>query len=234
MSYESKLCSSADAAQRVRTRDRVALPLGPGQPPAFLRALGERDDFEDLCVFSALLIDLFPLFAKKGVKLRSGFFGPVERALRAAGHRVEFVAADFRRFAQVAREFAPRVMATVTTPPDASGWMSLSLHAGATVEELRRCGADPERVLVVEVNPKLPRTFGIEPEFRHALHVDEADLIIESELDVFTLADAPTSEIEDAIAKGSEAVSVDAFEEHLRAPPDRRGRPGLADRRQRH
>ena len=33
----------AEAAALLRTRDTLGLPLGPGQPPALLRALGERD-----------------------------------------------------------------------------------------------------------------------------------------------------------------------------------------------
>ncbi|HVP28236.1 MAG TPA: 4-hydroxybutyrate CoA-transferase, partial [Myxococcota bacterium] len=109
---------ASEAAALVRSRDTLAVPLGPGQPPAFLRALGERERFDDLVVFAALLVELFPLFAKPGVRLRSGFFGPAERAFVAAGHAVEFVPADFRRFEHIARTFAPRVMATAATPPD--------------------------------------------------------------------------------------------------------------------
>ncbi len=102
-----------EAATRVRERDALALPLGPGQPGAFLHALGERDDFDELVVHTALLIDLYPLFTKRGVKLRSGFFGPAERFLLEAGHDVEFVPADFRRFSLIAERLAPRVVATV-------------------------------------------------------------------------------------------------------------------------
>ena len=46
---------AAQAASRVRTRDTMAFPLGPGQPPALLRVLGERDDREVLRVGTALL-----------------------------------------------------------------------------------------------------------------------------------------------------------------------------------
>ena len=119
----------------------------------------------------ALLVDVFALFTRPGVTLRSGFYGPVERALRDAGHAVRFVPADFRRFARIARQMAPRVMATAATPPDRDGFCSLSLHAGATVDELLRCGRDPDRVLIVEANPRLPRTLGLPPEHPHAIHI---------------------------------------------------------------
>ena len=92
-----KIESPHDAIQRIRSRDTLAFPLGPGQPPGFLAALGERDDFEDLEVSTGLLLGLYPLFTRKGVRLRSGFFGPAERALVEGGHDVSFIPADFRR-----------------------------------------------------------------------------------------------------------------------------------------
>ena len=173
--------SAVDAAALLRPEDTRAVPLGPGQPGEFLHALGNREDWRALTVFAALLVDFYPLFTRPGVRLRSGFFGPVERVLRAGGHDVSFVPGDFRRFARIARELAPRVMATAAAPPGREARVSLSLHAGATVNELRRCGRDPERLLVVEVSPHLPRTLGLPPEHTHALELDEEDVLMRSE-----------------------------------------------------
>src|SRR6185369_14090005 len=117
-------------------------------------------------------LDLYALFTKPGVRYMSGFFGPAERVLLDSGARVEFVPADFRRFATLAERLSPRVMTTSATPPDERGFMSLSLHAGATVHELKRASADPERLVIVEASTQLPRTMGIPPQFPHALHVD--------------------------------------------------------------
>ncbi len=197
---QSKLQTPQFAAAQVRARDTVALPLGPGQPVSFLHALGLRDDFEDLQVFAALLIELYPLFTRKGVTLLSGFFGPAERILQQAGHNVHFVPAGFRQFSAIAERLCPRVMATAATPPDADGWMSLSLHAGATVAELQRCGRDPKRLLIVETNSKLPRTLGFGADHPHRLHVDEVDILLESDHSIFELPDPPTSDVDRAIA----------------------------------
>jgi hypothetical protein len=150
--WKTKNRSPTDAAALIGARDTLGLPLGPGLPAAFLHALGERDDFEELVVFSGLLSDLFRVFTRHGVQLRSGFFGPVERELRAAGHDVCFLPADFRRFRKIATTMCPRVMETAATPPDESGQMSLSLHAGACIDALHSAGRDPERLLIVEVN----------------------------------------------------------------------------------
>lgn len=192
--------SPAAAIDVIRPTDTLAVPLGPGVPGQFLHALGTRDDWEDLLVFGALLPDLYELFTRANVALQSGFYGPAERFLIATGAKVDFVPADFRRFAPTLEQIAPRVMATAATPPDGEGWMSLSLHAGASVEELKRAAADPDRLCIVETSPHFPRTIGLPPEHRHALHVDDVDLIVEGDATPFELADAPATEVEQAIA----------------------------------
>jgi acyl-CoA hydrolase len=199
----------AEAAALLRPRDTLGLPLGPGQPATLLHALDERSDFEDLVVSCGLLIDLFPVFARPGVHLLSGFFGPAERALAAAGHDVRFVPADFRRFGPLLEKLSPRVMATAVAPPDAAGRYSLSLHAGATVAELHRCGRDPRRVLVAEVNPKLPRTAGLPPQHPHCLVADEIDFVVAAERDPFELPDEAPGTVHERIAEHAAAFLPD-------------------------
>ncbi|OPE53296.1 4-hydroxybutyrate CoA-transferase, partial [Mycolicibacterium diernhoferi] len=197
--------TAEQAAARLRSVDTLGIPLGPGQPPAFLRALGERDDWTDLRVYGALLAVLTELFNHKGVHYLSGFYGPLDRALRDSGADVEFLPADFRRFGPLLRRQAPRVVATVATPPDADGWCSLSLHAGGTIDELHRAGADPDRLLIVEASDAFPRTYGLGEDNRHALHVDEIDILVHSSEAPPALpgGDAPPSEIDRAIAQNA-------------------------------
>lgn len=189
-----------DAVAMLRPRDSLGIPLGPGQPPGFLHALGARDDWEELTVFGALLGDLYEVFTRKGVRYLSGFFGPAERFLLDSGASVEFIPADFRRFIPVAERLRPRVVATVAAPPDADGNMSLSLHAGATIGEMRRAAADPDRILIVESNPNCPRTFGMPPEHPHAVHIDDVDVLVESDRPVLVLEDGEPTEVDRAIA----------------------------------
>jgi acyl-CoA hydrolase len=201
--------TASEAAALVHPVDTVAVPLGPGIPGDFLHALGPRDDWENLSVFGALLLDLYEVFTKPGVHFRSGFFGPAERLLRDSGADIEFLPADFRRFITLAERLAPRVVATTATMPDADGNMSLSLHAGATVNELRRAAADPNRLCIVEAGARWPRTIGIPPQFTHSLHVDEVDVIIESDRAPFVLEDEPATDAELAIAKCARSYITD-------------------------
>lgn len=199
--------TAEQAAARLRASDTLGIPLGPGQPPAFLRALGERDDWTELRVYGALLAVLTELFARTGVRYVSGFYGPLERALRADGADVDFVPADFRRFGPLLRQQSPRVMTTVTAAPDADGWCSLSLHAGGTIDELRRAGADPDRLLIVEASDAFPRTHGLGDRYRHGLHLDEIDILVRSDEAPLALpgGETPPSDIDRAIAENAVA-----------------------------
>lgn len=196
-----KHCTASEAAALLRPVDSLSLAFGPGQPTSFLEALSERNDWEELTVFGGMMGQLFGVFTKPGVRLRAAFYGPVERALRDAGHDVEFIPGDFRRFQLFAEKNPARVVVTATAPPDADGYMSLSLHAGALVDEIRRCSSDPNRILVVVANRKLPKTIGIPPEQPHRVHVDQVDYLLESDHDPIALEDAAPNGVERAIAE---------------------------------
>ncbi|MEI2698548.1 MAG: acetyl-CoA hydrolase/transferase C-terminal domain-containing protein [Microthrixaceae bacterium] len=193
--------SAAEAAEHIEPADTFAIGLGPGHPGALLHALGERDDWTDLQMFGALLTDLYAVFTNPNVHYKSGFYGPAERFLRDSGADIQYVPADFRRFGPIVEQLAPRVMATSASAPDADGYCSLSLHAGATVEELHRAGADPDRLLIVEHSPNFPRTFGLPPEHPHRLHLDEIDVIVETDSAPVDLADPEPDDIDRAIAE---------------------------------
>jgi acyl-CoA hydrolase len=195
-----KRCTAEQAVEAIRPKDTICLGFGPAQPCAFLEAMSERDGWEDLTAFGGMLLQLYPVFTKPGVHLLSGFFGPAERALRDAGHDVAFLPGDFRRFKLFAERMAARIMAIATAPPDEDGFLSLSIAAGATVEEIHRCGGDPDRLLVVETSPLLPRTLGLPPDHSHRVHLDEVDIMIETERVPMELPDLEPSEVERAIA----------------------------------
>jgi acyl-CoA hydrolase len=197
----ARICSADEAAQLVEVTDTVGLPLGPTQPATFLEALSRRDDWQELKLYGALVTVLAEVFSHPNVHYLSGFFGPLERVLRDSGANIGFAPADFRRFAPLLQAQAPRVMATGVARPDADGWCSLSLHAGATVGEIHRAIDDPDRLVIAEATPNLPYTYGLESEYRHALHLDQIDVLIESEMSPVETADPPPNEIEQAIAR---------------------------------
>jgi acyl-CoA hydrolase len=190
-----------EAAALLQPGDSLGIPLGTGQPGALLEALGERDDWDGLRIYGALLFVFSPVFEHPGVHYLSGFYGPVERMLRDKGANISFSPADFRRFEPLLAEQKPRVMAAAAATPFDDGWVSLSLHAGASIGEMERAGADPNRVLMLEVSERFPKTLGLSPDHRHALHLDQVDVLIESDHQPFALEDPPPSEADRKIAE---------------------------------
>ena len=193
-------CTPAEAVELFEPVDTLGLPLGPAQPAALLEQMGTRKDWEDLRIFGALVTVLSDVFNHRNVHYLSGFFGPLERLLRDSGANIGFAPADFRRFIALLGAIAPRVMATSASPPDADGWCSLSLHAGANVAEIHAAGADPDRLLVLEVSDAFPVTYGW-GEHHHRVHVDEIDVLVESEATPYELVDTPPTAVDEAIAR---------------------------------
>lgn len=192
--------SVENAVALVQSQDTLAVPLGPGVPGGFMHALGARSDFTNLQIFGALMPDLYAVLALPGVHYRSGFFGPAERFLRDSGASIDYVPADFRRFEPILESLKPRIVATAAAPP-VDGWVSLSVHAGASIDELHRAAADPERIVIVEVSEKFPRTYGVAPDHEHRIHVDNIDALIETDREPLNLADAPPNADDLAIAQ---------------------------------
>ncbi len=79
--------------------------------------------------------------------------------------------------------------------------MSLSLHAGATVEEINRCAAAGDRILIAEYSTAYPTTLGIGMEYPHRIHVDDADVVYESDRTPVLIDDPPPDEVDRAIAE---------------------------------
>src|SRR5664280_1851816 len=193
-------CTPDEAAALIRTRDTIGFGLGPANPDAFFTALGRRDDWEDLLFGGALLLGFYPVLAHPNVTYRCGFFGPAELVMLAQGANIDLVPGGFRQMAPILRRYAPRVMTAQATPPDADGTVNLSLAVGGSMKELMLAGRDPERLLIIEVNPNLPRTASLPPKYTNTLPLDLVDVVVENLAQPFTLPEAPTDEIDDAIA----------------------------------
>ncbi len=202
-------CTPAEAVARLGTRDTIGFGLGPANPDAFLTALAGRDDWEDLVLGGALLLGFYEVLTRPGVSYRCGFFGPAERILLTQGADIELVPGGFRQFAPILRRYNPRVMSVQAAPPEPDGTINLSLHFGATRDELVLAGQDPDRLLVVEVNPNLPRTCSLPPDFSNTIPLELVDLLVEADGSPYVLAESPPDEIDRAIAEEARSYVVD-------------------------
>jgi acyl-CoA hydrolase len=189
------------AAGLVRPRDSLLCGFAAGQPVGFLEALGARSDLVDVVLYTGLLMRPFALLENPGVRVVSGFFGPIERMARAAGRRVSYLPADFSHLERLGLRMRPRVVLAVTSPPDREGWLSFGAQAGASFRSFLEAARDPQRLAIAEVNPRMPRVDGL-PEFGgNRVHLSEVDAWVEHETELPGLPEAQPSPEDLAIAR---------------------------------
>jgi acyl-CoA hydrolase len=170
---------AAGAAALVRPVDTILTGFVGGQAGAVLEALADRSDLTDVTFMTGLLGAPYRLLEHPAVRTVSGFFGPIERAARAAGARIEYVAADFHGLEALALRTKPRVVLAVTTPPDAEGFLSFGIHAAAVYRPFVQAAADPERLAIAQVNDRMPQVDGLPELGRNRVHVSEIDAWVE-------------------------------------------------------
>jgi acyl-CoA hydrolase len=207
--YQRKLRSARAAADLLRPEDTAAVPIATGQPPAFLAALGERDDWKNLVLFGGLLTEPYGVLQRRGVRFISGFYGPIERMMQAAGAALDYLPADFLGWDRYARVARPRVVASAVAPMDDLGFFSLGLHSGATFGAFLAAAHDADRLAIVEVVRDMPHVFGLGQYGGHRVHVTEVDCVIESDRSAFVLPDVSIGDEDRVIAQHVERLIDD-------------------------
>jgi len=125
----------------------------------------------------------------------SGFFGPVERAARQGGARVQYLPLDFHGLERLGLRAKPRVVLAVTSPPDGGGWLSFGVSAAASYRPFLEAARDPGRLALAEVNAHMPRVDGLAEFGRNRVHLSEVDGWVEHAEALVTLpAEQPSPE----------------------------------------
>ena len=200
-STKTRRLSVQDAAALVRPRDTLACGFVAGQPAGFLEALGARRDLTDVVLYTGLLLQPYAFLQNPGVRIVSGFFGPIERMARAAGARVSYIPRDFNGLERLATQLVPRVVLAVTTPPDADGWLNFGVHAGASYRPFLAAARDPGRLAIAEINHRMPRVAGIDELGGNRVHVSEVDVVVEHDAELVTVPEVTPSDADLAIAR---------------------------------
>lgn len=168
--------SAQEAVGLIREVDTIGLGLVTGTPRTLLQELSQRTDWRDLTFSGGLLLGNHDVFTHPNVHYRASFFGAGERHYQARGGDIQFVPSFFRHYGLLIQHLNPRVMMMQASMPDENGEVSLSLYNGAHLEECRRAGADPTRLLIVECSPYFPRTRALEGH-THTLRLDNIDVL---------------------------------------------------------
>lgn len=201
--YKSKLVSIDEAVSRIKSDDDVIVGQCASEPQGCMdrfHIVGDR--VHAVRVFSVLTLKPYDFYMKPEMKghfqLASWFHAPGSRAaLKAGTGTVTYVPNMLHRAAtdriHVKR---PDIFFGTCTPPDRHGFVSLSL--GITYE---KDIIEHAETVVLEVNPRLPRTFG-----DTQVHVSQATLFVEHDQEVPTLP-APNPDATD-MAIGSHIAEL--------------------------
>ena len=194
--YRSKLVAVDDAVSRIASNNDVIVAMCASEPQGCMSRFHiVADRVENVRVFSCLTLKPYDFYMKREMKghfeLASWFHAPGSReALKNGVGTVTYVPNMLHRAAMdriQARR--PDIFFGTCTPPDKHGFVSLSL--GITYEQDI---IEAARLVVLEVNPRLPRTLG-----DTQVHVSKVDFFVLNDQEVPTLPSPTPSSTDLAI-----------------------------------
>ncbi len=192
----AKTITVQQALQLIKSGDMIVTGLGCSEGREFLFHLHEiADKVKDVTVTNCLPMGDYPFFCdaqyKDSFKLDGWFYSPAMRKAHKNGN-ISFIP-NHLHLAAVKRLDHVRTNVYVgnCTPPDKHGYVSLSLSN--TYEKRMMADCD---YIILEVNPKLPRTFG-----DVQMHQSQVDYFIETDYDIPEIPDLPPTEKDLTIGK---------------------------------
>jgi acyl-CoA hydrolase len=182
--YRSKLVAVDEAVAHIRSDNDVIVAQCASEPQGCMSRFHiVADRVENVRVFSVLTLKEYDFYMKKEMKghfeLASWFHAPGSRAALKAGTGTVTYVPNMLHRAATDRIHAhrPDIFFGTCTPPDKHGFVSLSL--GITYE---KDIMDHARLIILEVNPRLPRTYG-----DTQVHVSKVDYFVEHDQEVPSL-----------------------------------------------
>lgn len=172
--YREKVTDAATAVARVKSGDRIYLGSGAGVPQALVRALVARaDELRNVEIVHMLHFGEAPYVAPEyasSFRHNALFIGPNVREAVQAG-RADFTPIFLSEIPNLFRSGAlPLDYAFIQlSPPDEHGFCSFGVEVGCT-----KPAAEAARVVIAEVNRRMPRTLG-----DSFIHVRNLDIIVE-------------------------------------------------------
>jgi len=191
--YKQKVVSLEDAVGVVKSGDRIFVSGNAATPLLLNKALAARSDLKDVEVNHVLLLGDDPLAkpGMEGFRHNSLFVGPADREAIADG-RSAYVPVHLSEIPALFRMgVIPLDVAFIhVSPPDEHGFMSFGVECAAT-----KAAAEHARIVVAQVNEKMPRTLG-----DVFIHHSQIHKIVECAEPLLTLESGASTETELKIA----------------------------------
>jgi 4-hydroxybutyrate CoA-transferase len=193
--YKEKLVSAERALRSVKSGDRVVLGHACSEPPVLVEALVER--FTELSNVEIVhMVAMGPaVFAQPGMEQSfrfNGFFlgAPTRKAVQE--NRGTFTPCFFGEVPRLFKSgiLPVDVLLMQVTPPDDQGFCSYGLSVDYT-----QAAAESAKVVIAQMNTKLPRTAGSK------IHLDDLTWIVEHDSPVVELPPPNLGDVERRIGE---------------------------------
>ncbi len=196
--YKSKVTSVDEVLKLVKSNSTVVVGMTPCEPKIFLRNLHKvAEDVENVTVFTCLNTEPYPFYMDKkyarAFTNASWYFGGSNReAVKSGFGTVSYVPNNLHQAGtNLLESRTVDLFVGVASSMDKNGFLTLSasiVYEKDVVEKAKK--------IVVEVNPKAPRTHG-----DTQIHITEVDHIIEVDYDLPEVELVNPSETEAKIAQ---------------------------------
>jgi acyl-CoA hydrolase len=189
--YKGKLSSAEEAVSSVKSGNKIFISGNAATPFVLIDALAARkDELEDVEVNHVLLIGEDPL-SKLGMenhfRHNSLFVGPADREAINEGRSDYVPVFLFEIPSLFTRGIIPLDMALIhLSPPDEHGFMSFAVECVAS-----KAAAESAKLVVAQVNEKMPRTLG-----DSFIHISRVHRIVEVSEELPELERKPFTDVE--------------------------------------
>jgi acetyl-CoA hydrolase len=189
--YRDRLCTATEAARVVKSGQKVYMGSGCAAPHTLISALTDRaEELQDVEIIHHLTLGEAPYIAgdmKGHFRLNDCFVGANTRDAVNEG-RADYVPVHLHEMPRLFRrgEIPLDCAMVVVSPPDEHGFCSFGIEVGVT-----KPAALAARVIVAEVNRKMPRTLG-----DSFIHVSKIQSFVEVDNDLDEFRPEPATEVE--------------------------------------
>jgi len=171
--YASKVITAQEAVSKIKRGSRVLIGTGCGEPQHLIKAMVTDQNLQDIMLYQMLsytlshFIDNESFLKRFSVKL---FF--ISRSMRKAAFegKIDYIPAYLSQIPGMisSQRIGLDVALVQVSPPDKFGYCSLGVSVDIT-----RAGLDHARLVIAQVNPRMPRTWG-----DSFVHVDEINYLV--------------------------------------------------------
>ncbi|HRW92595.1 MAG TPA: acetyl-CoA hydrolase/transferase C-terminal domain-containing protein [Thermotogota bacterium] len=195
--YKRKKTTVDKALAEIKSGDELVVGVAAMEPQLFLSRLHEqRANVEDVQVYTCLNMMEYPFFMQpemEGHFINNSWFHSVgaRKALKAGFQTVTYVPNNLHQAGANLLDLRdPDVYVGVASPMDDHGFFTLSLSI-----ILEKDALEQAKKVVLEVNPKAPRTHG-----DTQVHISQIDELYEVDYDIPEIPDGAPNEIDSQIA----------------------------------